>query len=111
MDTLIKHVELIDRIDQLIRLKATGPPATLAARLGVSRTKIYRAIDVMKDLKAPIYYHHGIQSFVYDGIVKFRFGFEVGELDYSESKAIFGGGFLKKYTFYNSVPKIGTQPL
>ncbi|KZS39570.1 hypothetical protein AWE51_07910 [Aquimarina aggregata] len=75
MNILIKQIELIDRIDQLIRLQATGTPESLAHRLGVSKTKLYRIINIMKDLNAPILYDVAIQSFVYEAAVGFQFGF------------------------------------
>ncbi|KZS38704.1 hypothetical protein AWE51_14035 [Aquimarina aggregata] len=75
MNTLIKQIEVIERIDQLIRLQATGTPEVLAYRLGVSKTKLYRIINIMKDLNAPILYNVAAQSFVYEEAVGFQFGF------------------------------------
>ncbi|MCK8524421.1 helix-turn-helix domain-containing protein [Aquimarina sp. D1M17] len=96
MDTVIKQIELIERIDQLIRLQATGPPAALASRLGISRTKVYRAIDVMKELNAPIIYKIGLQSFIYEKEVKFRFGFVAKDLGYDDLRSIHGGSLIGK---------------
>ena len=56
MNIVIKHIELIERIDRLIRMEATGNPVTLASKLGISRAQTYRVIDIMKDLNAPISY-------------------------------------------------------
>ncbi|WP_271784959.1 hypothetical protein [Aquimarina algiphila] len=75
MNVIIKHIELMERIDQLIRLQATGNPVELAARLRISRTKLYRTINMMKKLNAPIEYDISIQSFVYAEEVGFKFGF------------------------------------
>ncbi len=75
MNVIIKHVELMNRIDQLIRLKATGNPVELAERLGISKTKLYRIINIMKDLNAPLEYDIGLQSYVYVKAVGFKFGF------------------------------------
>ncbi|WP_109433991.1 MULTISPECIES: type I-E CRISPR-associated protein Cse2/CasB [Aquimarina] len=82
MNIIIKHVEIIERIDQFIRLQATGSPEELASRLRISRTKLYRIIDIMKKLNAPIEYDISIQSYVYAEDVGFRFGF------YSKKKNI-----------------------
>jgi len=70
-----KKIELIERIDRLVRMQATGTPEDLAYRLGVSKTKLYRAINTMRDLNAPVTYDITIQSFVYKEEVGFRFGF------------------------------------
>ncbi len=75
MNIIIKQIELIERIDQLIRLQATGTPEDLAYRLGISKTKLYRIINTMKTLNAPIEYDITIQSFVYAEAVGFTFGF------------------------------------
>ncbi len=79
MSMIIKHIEMIERIDQLIRLQATGSSDELAARLGVSKTKVYRIINTMRSLNAPISYDMGLQSFVYEASVGFQFGFYTKE--------------------------------
>ncbi len=75
MNVIIQQVTLIERVDQLIRLQATGTPAALASRLEVSKTKLYRIIKTMKALQAPIAYDVALQSFVYEEAVGFQFGF------------------------------------
>ncbi|WP_103071661.1 hypothetical protein [Aquimarina sediminis] len=75
MGIIIRQIEIIERMDQLIRLQATGSPAKFASRLGISKTKLYRIIDTMKKLNAPIKYDIAIQSFVYAEDVGFKFGF------------------------------------
>ncbi|MEW7278850.1 hypothetical protein ABW636_09660 [Aquimarina sp. 2201CG1-2-11] len=75
MNIIIKHIEIIERVDQLIRLQATGSLEYFASRLGISRTKLYRVIGVMKKLNAPIKYDHNLESFVYANSVVFVFGF------------------------------------
>ncbi|WP_281988969.1 hypothetical protein [Aquimarina aggregata] len=80
MQILIKQIEIIERIDQLIRLQATGTPETLAYRLAISKTKLYRILNIMKDLNAPILYDVAVQSFVYEEAVGFQFGFYEKEI-------------------------------
>ncbi|MEW7280978.1 hypothetical protein ABW636_20485 [Aquimarina sp. 2201CG1-2-11] len=80
MNLIIKQLELIQRIDQLIRMHATGTPVNLASRLGISRAQTYRIIDIMKALNAPIEYDFTIQSFVYAKGVDFKFGFYAKDL-------------------------------
>ncbi|WP_109301754.1 HTH domain-containing protein [Aquimarina sp. AU474] len=75
MNVIIKQIELIERVDQLIRLQATGCPISLSQRLGVSRTTLYRLINTMKELNAPVTYDPAAQSFVYEEAVGFQFGF------------------------------------
>lgn len=75
MNVVIKQIELIERIDQLIRLQATGNPIELAERLQISKTKLYRTINTMRALNAPIVYDMSLQSFMYEEAVGFSFGF------------------------------------
>ncbi len=75
MNIILKQIELIQRIDRLVRMQATGPAEDFAYRLGVSKTKLYRIISVMKQLDAPIMYDFKAQSFVYEKAVGFRVGF------------------------------------
>ncbi|TSE10095.1 MULTISPECIES: helix-turn-helix domain-containing protein [Aquimarina] len=84
MKILIQTMQLIQRIDQLIHLQATGTPDQLASRLGISRTKVYRIIKFMKDLDAPILYDLHSQNFIYAEAVGFRFGFYQNELQSDE---------------------------
>ncbi|GAA4278043.1 hypothetical protein [Aquimarina mytili] len=75
MNILIKQIELIERVDRLVRMQATGTPDDFAYKLGISKTKLYRIINVMKQLGAPIEYDHNLQSFVYEKAVGFTVGF------------------------------------
>lgn len=91
MNLITKQISLIERIDQLVRLQGTGSPKELATRLNISKAKLYRIIDIMKALNAPIVYDFAIQSFVYEEAVGFRCGFYVRELNYNEVQATNGG--------------------
>lgn len=82
---IIKQLELIERVDQLIRLNATGAPNQFAYRLGISKTKLYRILRIMKDMNAPLKYDDGLRSFIYEQDVRFSFGFQV---NVSENKCI-----------------------
>jgi len=54
MNIILKQIALIERIDQLIRLKATGTPRTIARRLDLSESSFYRLIDTIKEMGAPV---------------------------------------------------------
>jgi len=60
-----KYIENIERIDQLIRLKATGTPNELAQKLKISKRWVYEYIAEMKALNAPIIYDKVRKSFIY----------------------------------------------
>ncbi len=88
MSAFIKKVEMINRIDQLIRLQATGTPNELASKLGISKTKLYRILSIMRDFNAPVEYDISSQNFVYEeSVIYFRFGFYSEKL-YKNNQAI-----------------------
>ena len=91
MNKLLQQIELIERIDQLIRLRATGTPKALAQRLGVSEASLYRVIDTMKEMGAPVEFCIRRQSYVYSNDVNFMCGFFLKELSYHEVQKVNGG--------------------
>jgi predicted DNA-binding transcriptional regulator YafY len=72
---IIKYVERVQRMDQLIRRKSTGTPKELAAKLELSERSLYELINQMKDLGAPIIFSKSRNSYVYTSQGKFDFGF------------------------------------
>ncbi len=64
--TFLERIRTIERIDQLIRLKATGSPDDLAKKLGVTRSTVYEFIECMKDMDAEIQYCKVRKSFYYE---------------------------------------------
>lgn len=72
-----KMVDKLHRIDQLIRMKATGQPHELADRLEVSPSTLYEYIDIMRNvLLAPIRYCNIRRSYVYESDGKLFIGFK-----------------------------------
>ena len=71
-----KVIEIIERIDQLIRLKATGTPQELSLKLELSERTVYRYVDEMKALGVPIEYDKNYGSYIYTRSVPFHKPFE-----------------------------------
>lgn len=69
----VKQLQVLDRLDRLIRLKATGNSQALADRLGISFRNVYNLISILKDLGAQILYCRARQSFYYVNDVFFNF--------------------------------------
>ena len=64
----MKNANQLDRlreIDLLIRKRITGSPNELAKYLGVGRSHLYRCINMLKDLDAPIRFSRKQRSFIY----------------------------------------------
>lgn len=91
MSRLTKQIALIERIDQLIRLRATGTPKQLAGRLEISEATLFRIIDTMKELNAPVYYDFTAQSYLYEEETSFKCGFYIRELTEAEQQSTGGG--------------------
>jgi hypothetical protein len=91
---LIQKLELIERVDALIRRKATGCPTELSNKLTISKRNVFNIINTMKDLGAPIRFCKHMNSYYYEEKVTFSFGFNVRE------ESIYGGlRTLKPYFF------------
>jgi len=74
---LYGQIKRIEYIDFLIRTRATGTPAQLAHRLGISQSQLFQTIKTMKcDMEAPIGYSRYLQSYYYRDNVRFRCTFE-----------------------------------
>ena len=73
--TLLQKLQQIERVDVLIRKKATGSPATLATRLDTSERCVYDLIKLMKQMGAPVYFCQESGSYRYQEDVVFSIGF------------------------------------
>lgn len=81
-------LERLERIDRLIRIKGTGTPAELAARLKMSERNIYQYLNLMKDLGAPIKFDPFRETYYYseDGQFIICFQRATKEVDTKEDK-------------------------
>jgi predicted DNA-binding transcriptional regulator YafY len=92
---LQEQINLISRVHQLIRLKATGTPKELAQRLEMSESTLYRLIDDMKRIGFPILYNKSRQTYCYE--MEVRFNFEVCALEETEKQKTVGGKNFSEY--------------
>ncbi|MBI9063810.1 MAG: HTH domain-containing protein [Marinilabiliaceae bacterium] len=94
MAKLTKTIQLMERIDYLVKQRATGSPQELANRLSVSKASLHRVLEVMKELGAPIEYNIIHKSYVYSEAVNFFCDFYSNDLTQQELKNT-NGGFNK----------------
>ena len=71
----IEKLRVIERVDQLIRMKATGSARDLSGRLRISKTTVYDIIDVMKQMGADIGYCSSRRSYYYKMDKELAIGF------------------------------------
>lgn len=63
---LLDQIRNLERIDQLIRLKATGTPTELAKKLKVSERTVYYFLNTLRDFGIDIIYCKHHQSYCYE---------------------------------------------
>ncbi len=90
----------LERLDRLIRLKATGRPCELAKRFNTSKSTINRTIKDLKEIGCPIYFSKAYNSYCYRFPGKLLIKFEL--LDNSELHKIKGGFSKKIFTMSNN---------
>ncbi len=90
--TFLEKVQLIERVDQLIRMKATGTAQELSDRLGISRSTVYELIECMKGMGAEIEYCRHKISFYYAEDKILAIGF-VNKRKIRGGKTFFGNSF------------------
>lgn len=66
--SFLEQLKLIKRIHNLIKTKRTGSPDQLARKLEVSRATIFRYINELKELGAPIKYCNFRKSYYYQDV-------------------------------------------
>lgn len=72
----MKHyLNLLLRLDQLIRQKGTGSPPEFARKMGISERSLYEYLKVLKDLGAPIKWSRQDRSYYYTVEGQFRISF------------------------------------
>lgn len=93
-----EKIKVIERIDQLIKMKATGSARDLAKRLNVSKSTMYEIIDTMKNMGAEIEYCNHRKSYYYIHEKVLAIGFV-------EKSKIYGGKSLESSFFgqYDSI--------
>mgnify|MGYP000477226792 CR=1 FL=1 len=71
----LEKIRIIQRIDQLIKMKATGSVRQLASRVGVSRSTLYEILNVMKAMGAEIEYSNAKNTYYYNSEKVLAIGF------------------------------------
>lgn len=84
----LEKLEVIERVDGLIRRKATGTPDELASRLGVSRSTVYELIECLQLLGAEINYCRNKKSFYYKTEMILKVGFIRGGRSFTGERSI-----------------------
>lgn len=71
----IQKIQVIERVDSLIKLKSTGTAHELSRRLCVSKRSVYNILELMKNMGAPIEYCQIRRTYYYSYQCDFVLGF------------------------------------
>ncbi|MFO7842183.1 MAG: helix-turn-helix domain-containing protein [Bacteroidales bacterium] len=77
---LLDQMQRLQRIDQLIRMEATGSPREFAHKLNISVSTLYELLNCMKEIGARIYYNRQKTTYVYEEPCRLIFKLEKTEL-------------------------------
>ena len=81
---IIKYLDRIKRMDDLIQRKTTGTPEEFAQKMGLSRIALLKYIKLLKELNAPVKFNHHRRSYCYLFPCKLKIGYESKKLDERE---------------------------
>lgn len=95
---------LLQRIDHLVRTRATGTPKRLAERLQISQRNMFRLISDLREQGFPIAYDKQAETYYYSEPVKIEISILVG----NENLMHIRGGEKKRDIFYG-LPNHGSQ--
>ena len=88
---LTKHLDRIRRMHRLIQFRRTGTPERFAQQLGISQSMLYRLLNELKGMGAPVRFSQSLQSYEYYQRTELRLGFFAPELDNTQLRAVSGG--------------------
>lgn len=95
----LKNLERLQQLHQRIVQENTGTPKELANFMNISERSLYKLIEQLKDLTAPICYNRISNTYFYNGDFELQVSISVTALSNDEVIQVFGGSyFLKKKT-------------
>lgn len=90
----LKNVERLQLLNKLIKEERTGNPDELAARLGISRSKLYEHLDHLKCLGLRIEYSRAQNSFLFGQGSQLDIQFSLKIIQEGEIKKVYGGSAI-----------------
>ena len=94
--TFLEKIRLIERVDQLIRMKATGSAEDLSKRLGISRSSVYELLECMKSMDAQIQYCRTRSTYYYEEDKILAIGFvDKGKIRGGSNKILYYSEFVR----------------
>ena len=90
--SLLKYIDRLKRMDDLIRRRATGNPEQFSQKLNISRSQLLQDLKELKELGAPVDYCPVAHSYHYTRECQLLLNFEsskvLGGMQVVESRSI-----------------------
>lgn len=102
MNPIFNNKNLIERADQLIRLKATGTPEEFAGKLNISKRSMFRLINNLKEIGCPIIYNSHRRCYEYESEGKLLIKFVPKGIESIHMDKIKGGN-TQNYLYTESI--------
>jgi plasmid maintenance system antidote protein VapI len=92
----LKNLERLQQLHQRIVQENTGTPKELANFMNISERSLYKLIEQLKDLTAPICYNRISNTYFYNGDFELQVSISVTALSNDEVIQVFGGSYFFK---------------
>ncbi len=89
------QLERLKRMNWLIREEKTGTPDEFAAKLGVSPSHLYRCIEEIRELGAPVNFSRSRGTYYYEHDFEMKISYSIQLISEQTAKKIIGGFSLK----------------
>lgn len=101
---LIHTLERLKQINELIKNKSTGKPKEFSKKIGISESHLYRCINEIKEMGAPVKFDRKRDTYYYDKSFEIKVNYSIELISEEESKQIKAGFTLKNSSllFYES---------
>ncbi len=101
---IISTLERLKQINELIKTKSTGSPKDFSKRMGISESHLYRCINEMKEMGAPIKFCRHRNSYYYAEPFEIKVSYSIEVITEEECREIKAGFRLKNTSllFYES---------
>ncbi|MBK5209683.1 MAG: HTH domain-containing protein [Flavobacteriaceae bacterium] len=87
----LKQLERLRKAHKLIQQEKTGSPSEFANKLDVSERQVYKIIDYLKEIDAPIIYNRKIKTYYYTTSFDLLVNVSVQVLIENEVRNIYAG--------------------
>lgn len=90
---IIKYLQRLQHIDELIRRRATGRPETFAGKVGLCRSSLMYHLRELREMGGPIGYCKQRESYFYEEEKKLFIGYTDFEIPKAQQRKLTGGSW------------------